>query len=81
MVIGRLGPEPCFDIGEGGAESAEVRLLRQVADPRARLDKAFAGIGLDETSGDPQQRRFAGAVSPDEAYPVSSSNGEARAGQ
>jgi hypothetical protein len=43
--------------------------LRQIADPRAGLDKAFAGVGLDETGGNLQQRRLAGAVPPDKADP------------
>ena len=81
VAIGRLDPEPRLDISEGGGEPAQIRLLRQIADPRAGLDKALAGIRLDETGGDPQQCRLAGAVAPDEAYPVAGGDGQLRARQ
>ena len=45
----------------------ELRLLRQVADPRALGHPAFAGIVLVEAGHDAQQRRLAGAVDAEHA--------------
>jgi hypothetical protein len=70
MATGSLGFETRFDIGEGRLESAQIWLLRQVADAGAGLDKAVAGIRLDETGSSPQQRRLARTVPPHKAYPI-----------
>ena len=45
----------------------ERRLLRQIADPGAFGDEAFAGEFLVDPGHDPQQRRFAGAVDAEHA--------------
>ena len=41
--------EPGLHIGERGGKAGEVRLLRQVADRRARLREARAAVGLDQS--------------------------------
>jgi hypothetical protein len=79
VAIGGVGSEPRFDVGEGRGEPGQVLLLRQIADPGAGLNRALAGVGVDETSRDPQQRRLAGAVSPDETDPNSGSDAQSRA--
>ena len=61
------GAEPGLDIGQRRGVTAEIRLLRQIADGGAGLHKAAAAVGLDEARGDLQQRRFAGAVAADQA--------------
>ncbi len=45
---------------------AEIGLLREIADGRARLAEDLAAIGLDDPSGDFQEGRFARAVAPDQ---------------
>ena len=81
VAIGRAGVKPRLDIGQGCDEPGQIRLLRQVLDRRAGLSKTLAGIGLDQPGGDAQQRRFAGAVAPDQADPVAGCNGQRRAGK
>ena len=46
MVV--AGAEAGLDIGQRRLVVAEVRLLRQIADGRARLHEAAAAVGLDE---------------------------------
>ena len=53
------GGKPSFNIGRCGGEAGEVRVLRQIADGRRRLDEPVAVIGLDLAGSDLQQRRFA----------------------
>ena len=64
-VVGRS--KAGFDIGERRCGGAEIRLLRQVAHGRARLDEARAAVLFDQAGGDLQQRRLAGTVAADEA--------------
>ena len=61
------GAQALLDIGKCRCKAGEVRLLRQIADGRAGLHKAAAGIGFDGACRDLQQRRLAGAVAPDQA--------------
>src|SRR3954452_21997595 len=65
MVV--AGTETGLDIGQRGLVIAEVRLLRQIADGRARLYEAAAAVGLDQAGCNLQQRRFAGAIAADQA--------------
>ena len=65
MIV--AGAEAGLDIGQRRLVIAEIRLLRQIADGRTRLHEAAAAIGLDEAGGDLQERRFAGAVTADQA--------------
>ncbi len=71
-IAGRIGivgrPQAGLGIGKGRRKSGKVRLLRQVAHQRARLDKHRAAIGLDQPGGNPQQSRFAGAVAADQRH-------------
>ena len=71
-------PEASLDIGAHRGEGGKVRLLRQVAQGRARLHEAGAGIRLDGAGGDLQQRRLAGTVAPDKAQPFSGGDRERR---
>ena len=59
--------ETGFDIGKRCRRASEIRLLRQIADGRARLHEAAAAIGFDYACRDLQQRRLARAVAPDQA--------------
>ena len=81
MAVRRAGGEPGLDIGQRRGEPGQVRFLRQIADHRARLRETLAGIGLDEPGGDLQQRRFSGAVAPDEADAVTGGDGQPRPGE
>jgi hypothetical protein len=63
-------------VGERGRKSRPVGLLRQIARHGARLQKAGAGIRLDETRGNPQQRGFARSVTPHQANAFPRSNAE-----
>ena len=60
-------------------KAGEIRLLRHVANGSAGLQEARAVIGLDQAGGDPEQRRFAGAVAPDQRRAVAFRNDELRA--
>ena len=62
------GAEAGLDIGERGGMPCEIRLLRQIADGRARLREAAAAVRLGEAGRDLQQRRLARAVAPDQAH-------------
>ncbi len=68
MVV--AGAEAGLDIGQRRLVVAEVRLLRQIADGRARLHEAAAAVCFDDAGGDLQERRFAGAVAADQADPL-----------
>ena len=59
-------------------ETEEIGLLRQVAQRRARLDETLAGVGLDGSGGNLQQRGFAAAVAPDQAQAVAFGNRKLR---
>jgi len=65
VVVARV--EAGFDIGQRGRKPGKVRLLRQVAYGGAGLHEAAAAVGLDQAGGDLQERRFAGAVTADQA--------------
>jgi hypothetical protein len=73
--------EPRLDISERRRMVGEVRLLRQIADGRARLREAAAAVRLGEAGRDLQQRRLARAIAPDEAGPLAEPDGELRLGQ
>ena len=73
--------EPRLDISERRGIAGEVRLLRQIADGRARLREAAAAVRLGEAGRDLQERRLARAVAPDEAGPFAGPDGELRLGQ
>ena len=64
--------------GKGILEAAEIRLLGEVANGRARLHEARAAIGLDEAGGDLQQGGFARAVAADKASPLARRDGRVR---
>ncbi len=55
-------------------EAREVRLLREIAQRYARLQKALAAIEIELARGDPEQRRLSRAVAPDEAQPRAGQN-------
>ncbi len=55
------------DVLAHGLAGVELRLLLEVADPRALGDPGLAVIFLVEAGHDPQQRRFAGAVDAEHA--------------
>ena len=73
--------EPRLDISERRRMAGEVRLLRQIADGRARLREAAAAVRLGEAGRDLQERRLARAVAPDEAGPLAGPDGELRLDQ
>ena len=75
LVMVVAGAEAGLDIGQRRLVLAEVRLLRQIADGGARLHEAAAAVGLDETGGDLQQRRFARAVAADQADALARGHG------
>ena len=75
------GREPGLDEGRRRREAGEVGLLRQVADGRARLQEAAAGVGLDQPGGDLQERRLAGAVPADQAQALAGADRQLGAGQ
>ncbi len=70
LVVIVARSEAGFHIGQRGRHSGKIRLLRQVADGRARLDETFAAVRLDQTGGDFQQRRFARTIAADQAHPL-----------
>src|SRR6185312_5069650 len=61
------GAETGLDVSQRGLVFAEIRLLRQIADGRARLHEAGAGVRLDDTCHDLEQRRLPCAVTADQA--------------
>ena len=69
-ILVAVRPQPRHDVVEGGGVAGEIGLLGQVAHGGVGLEEAQAVIGLDFAGGDFQQRRFAGAVAPDQAQPV-----------
>ena len=75
------GAKSGLDIGQGGGITGEIRLLRQIADGRARLHEAAAAVGLDQTCGDLQQRRFPGPVAADQGDPLARGHRQFDAGQ
>ena len=72
------GAEAGFHVGQRGGVAGEVGLLRQVAHGGARLHEALAPVGLDQARGDPEQRRLARAVAPDQAHPLPRRHSELR---
>jgi len=62
--------QPRLHIRESRRKPPEIRLLRKIADGRAGLDEAAAAIGGEQPRGDPEQRRFPGAVAADKTDPV-----------
>ena len=62
------GSEPRFDEGQSRRKSAEIRLLRQIANRRARLQEPGPAVGRHEPCGNLEERRFSRAVAPDQAY-------------
>ena len=60
LVITR--PETRFDIIKRGGIGGQVRLLRQIAQSGAGLDKAQAGVMRHVARGDLEQGRFARAI-------------------
>ena len=56
-------------LDEGGCrrEAREVRLLCEIAQRYARLQKALAAIEIELARGDPEQSGFSRAVAPDKA--------------
>ena len=57
---------------------SEIRLLREITDGRAWIDKAAAAIGLDQTRGDFEQSGFARAVAADQAHLFTGRDGQIR---
>src|SRR5438270_9570168 len=66
LVMIVAGAEAGLYIGQRRLVVAEVRLLRQITDGRARLYEPAAAVRLDEAGGDLEQRRFARAVAPNQ---------------
>ncbi len=75
LVVIVAGAEASLDIGQRRRVIAEIRLLRQIADGRARLHEAAAAVGLDGAGGDLEKRRFAGAVAADQADALARGHG------
>ena len=59
-----------FDISERRRKTGEIRLLRQVAQRRAGLQKARAAICLNPSCCNLHQRRFARAIAPNKANAI-----------
>ena len=78
-IVGRA--EPVLDIGEGGFEAGEVRLLRQIAERHPGLHEHRAAVRLDGPCRDFQQGRFAGPIASDQRNPFARGDGQLRAGQ
>ena len=74
-------PEAGLDERGGGGKAGKVRFLRQIPDRGAGLGEARARVGANQTGGDLQQGRLAGAVAPDQADAVAGGNGKLRPGQ
>src|SRR3954469_11655191 len=81
MVIGCPDPESGLDIRESGGEADEIGFLWQVLDSRTGLDEAFSSVGVYQPGRDPQQGRFAGAVTANKTDAVAGGNGQSRAGE
>ncbi len=71
-------PEAALDIGQHRLVLAKIRLLRKVARGDAGLDETRSAIRLDEPRRNLHQRRFAGAVAPDNADAIRFGHGEIR---
>jgi len=65
VIVARA--KSCLDVSQRRCMSAEIRLLRQVADGGAGLHETAAAVGFDQAGGDLEQRRFTGAVAADQA--------------
>ncbi len=72
------GAEAGFDIGECCGVAIKVRLLRQIANKRARMREALAAVGVDKAGGDLQKRGFARAIAPDKANAIARRDGSDR---
>src|SRR5947209_8839148 len=66
LVVVVARSETGLDISKRRRAIAEIRLLRQIADSGAGLDKAAAAIGLHQAGGDLEERRLAGTVAADQ---------------
>ena len=55
---------------EQGVEAGDLRILLEQDDMRPRLDRAPALVGIDPPGDQPEQSRFAGAVTTDQRQPV-----------
>ena len=62
----RAGPDRGPEVGRGHERRVEVRLLGEQAERQPALPGDLAAVGLVDAGGDPEQRRLAGAVRPDE---------------
>ena len=75
------GGEPGLDESEGRGEAGQVRALRQIADRHAGLDEAAAGIRVDHSSSNLEQRRLARAVAADQTQTLGRADRERGAGE
>ena len=80
-VVAVARPQSGFDIRERRGEAGEIRLLGQIAHQRSRLYENRAAVGLDQAGRHLQQRRFAGAVAPDQADPLAGADRQFGVGQ
>ena len=70
LEMGRAGPDRGPEVGRGHERRVEVRLLGEQAEAEVALADDRAAVGLVEPGREPEQRRLAGAVGPDEADAV-----------
>jgi hypothetical protein len=71
---------PCDVVGDG-VPGLELRILRQVGDPRAGLQEAFAAVEILLSGDHLQQGRLAGAVAPHEAGTLAGRQGQVEIGE
>ena len=64
LIVARI--ESRLDISKCRGKAGEIRLLRQIANSRARLHEAAAAVGFHQSRDDFQKRRFSGAVAADQ---------------
>ena len=72
LEVGGPVPDGAPQVRRGHERRVEVRFLGEQAEGQTALPVHLAAIGLVEPGGDPEQRRLAGAVRPDEPDPVAS---------
>ena len=70
LEVGGARPDRRPQVRRGHERLVEVRLLGEQPEGQAALAMDLAAVGLVAPGGEPQQRRLAGAVRPDEADPV-----------
>ena len=70
------GRKPRLDERADRGKAGEIRVLRQIADGRARLQEAAAAVRLDLACGDLEKCRLARPVTADKAEPFRRADGQ-----